>query len=46
MAIPTFSNSRLDLPKGFLLDTSQEGIGTTTCYERENQSSFSFCIHT
>lgn len=30
----TLSNSRLDFARGFLEDTSQEGIGTTT-FEQE-----------
>lgn len=33
----TFSNSRLDFAKGFLEETSQEGMGTTTFYQEKQR---------
>ena len=37
----TFSNSRLDFASGFLEETSQDGMGTTTLSQANNKSTLS-----
>lgn len=41
----TFSNSRLDFASGFLEETSQDGMGTTTLSQANNKSTLSIVFN-
>ena len=41
----TFSNSRLDFASGFLEETSQDGMGTTTLNRANNKSTLSIVFN-
>ena len=41
----TFSNSRLDFASGFLEETSQDGMGTTTLSQANDKSTLSIVFN-